>query len=127
MVRKRGIGPAHPKQVLLAVVLLALVGAGAALIARQNPAASPQSSVLSPSSQAPESLLGAAPGMRQMEEADALLRLEQYWSSRVTYPTGKFTGAWLIEAAEQDKKIAERVPGGDVVYNRDNATSPLLL
>src|SRR5688572_17456957 len=54
-----------------------------------------------------------------------LLKLEEYWNARVTYPTGRFERQWLIEAAEQDSRVQRRVPGGRV--REDMGESPLAL
>ena len=45
-----------------------------------------------------------------------LLGMEDYWTARVTYPTGKFDQAWLRDAALQDAQIRRAVPGGQRVY-----------
>lgn len=45
-------------------------------------------------------------------EAKGLERLEQFWSDRLTYPTGHFNPAWLRQAADQNRKVASAVPAG---------------
>ena len=45
-------------------------------------------------------------------ESKKLMELEQYWTDRVTYPTGKFNPAWLRNAAEQHNAMAKAVPAG---------------
>ena len=47
-----------------------------------------------------------------VEEANELLKLEEYWAARVTYPTGRYDHRWLEEAAEQDSRIARGTPAG---------------
>ena len=54
------------------------------------------------------------PGEEAEEEASHLLELEEYWAARVTYPTGRFDRRWLIQAAEQDRRIARALPKGRV-------------
>jgi hypothetical protein len=58
-------------------------------------------------------------------EASELLKLEEYWAARVTYPTGRFDHRWLMEAAEQDRHVQRAVPSGRV--SRDQGESPLNL
>jgi len=57
-------------------------------------------------------------------ESSELLDLMEYWHARVTYPTGRFDRRWLIEAAEQDARIARTIPRG---RPRDTSESPLNL
>ncbi|MGH8093678.1 MAG: hypothetical protein ACREIF_09425 [Chthoniobacterales bacterium] len=47
----------------------------------------------------------------QVEAAD-LSQLEQYWSDRLTYPTGNFDPAWVRQAAAQHERMAQGVPAG---------------
>jgi hypothetical protein len=68
----------------------------------------------------------AEPG-KEENESQELHSIEDYWHTRVSYPTGKYDGRWLLEAAQQDKLVQERVPAGRVVYNRGNGASPLTL
>jgi hypothetical protein len=56
-----------------------------------------------------------------------LQTIEDYWSTRVTYPTGQFSMNWLIQAAQQDSQVARDVPDGRVVYNPAQSRSPLAL
>ena len=51
---------------------------------------------------------GESPG----SEARDLAKLEQFWSDRLTYPTGKFDPAWIRKAAGQHKLMESRVPVG---------------
>jgi hypothetical protein len=60
-------------------------------------------------------------------ETQELHGMEDYWHTRVTYPTGRYDGHWLLDAARQDKLVQERVPAGRVVYNQGNGASPLSL
>jgi hypothetical protein len=46
-------------------------------------------------------------------EARDLNRLEQYWSDRLTYPTGKFDPAWIRQAAVQHSRMPAGVPKGN--------------
>jgi hypothetical protein len=57
-------------------------------------------------------------------ESSELLDLMEYWHARLTYPTGRFDRRWLIEAAEQDARIARTIPRG---RPRDTSESPLNL
>jgi hypothetical protein len=41
-----------------------------------------------------------------------LLQAEDYWNSRLTYPTGKFDPSWVRQAAKQDKQVPRGVPKG---------------
>ena len=66
----------------------------------------------------------AEPGGRKGESGE-LLSTEDYWAARVTYPTGRFDRRWLIAAAEQDRRVARRVPEGRVSY--EPGRSPLSL
>ncbi|MDQ3930098.1 MAG: hypothetical protein M3328_13245, partial [Chloroflexota bacterium] len=52
-------------------------------------------------------------------ESDKLTSLEDYWLTRISYPTGKVDTRWLLEAAKQDMLISNRVPGGTPEYRRD--------
>ena len=51
-------------------------------------------------------------GENPQEEAADLGLLEQYWSNRVTYPTGNFDPAWVRQAANQDVLVLRGVPAG---------------
>lgn len=48
----------------------------------------------------------------QSRESQHLTSLEDYWHTRISYPTGKVDTRWLLEAAKQDKLVGHRVPGG---------------
>src|SRR5262245_37896594 len=65
------------------------------------------------------------PGGRGSGESAELLASLDYWHARVTYPTGRFDGRWLLEAAEQDRGVARAIPAGRPAY--DPTRSPLSL
>lgn len=67
----------------------------------------------------------AAGEQGEATEGSELLKLEEYWHARVTYPTGKFDGRWLVDAAEQDKQVARGLPRGRPRGGMDD--SPLSL
>ena len=46
-------------------------------------------------------------------EAIDLGRLEQFWSDRLTYPTGNFNPAWVRQAAAQHERIPRGIPAGN--------------
>src|SRR5256886_16163677 len=52
------------------------------------------------------------PGQRPETEAAELGRLEQFWTDRLTYPTGRFDPAWLRAAAAQHSRLSVGVPAG---------------
>ena len=54
----------------------------------------------------------AVPGARPDTEATDLGRLEQFWTDRLTYPTGRFDPAWLRAAAAQHARLSVGVPAG---------------
>ena len=65
------------------------------------------------------------PGTRPEAEAEDLGRLEQFWTDRLTYPTGRFDPAWLRAAAAQHARLRIGVPAGaPAALNR---LSPLAL
>src|SRR6476659_6340138 len=65
------------------------------------------------------------PGARPEAEAEDLGRLEQFWTDRLTYPTGRFDPAWLRTAVAQHARLRIAVPGGaPAALNR---LSPLAL
>jgi hypothetical protein len=68
---------------------------------------------------------GNSSGSTQMREDD-LLTLEDYWSTRLTYPTGQFSMNWLLNADKQNRALPSAIPGGQVIYSR-SAKSPLSL
>jgi hypothetical protein len=66
-------------------------------------------------------------GDRSRGEGPDLISLAEYWNAHVTFPTGRFDGAWLLQAAAQDRLIAAGIPAGEVTYNRSRNQSPLAL
>jgi hypothetical protein len=68
-------------------------------------------------------------------EAIDLGRLEQFWSDRLTYPTGNFNPAWVRQAAAQHERIPRGIPAGNFtklsakanVKGRLASVSPLAL
>ena len=60
-----------------------------------------------PAKLAPGSLY--APGGQENEGASRL-SLEEYWGSRLTYPTGRFDSRWLLKAAKQARLVKRSVP-----------------
>ena len=66
--------------------------------------------------------LGENPG----DEAKNLERLEQYWSDRVTYPTGHFDPQWLRNAAVQHNRMSKGIPAGTFAkITTKGTTSPM--
>src|SRR5262245_2326545 len=39
-------------------------------------------------------------------------KIEQYWQSRLTYPTGRFNQNWVVAAARQAKLVKSGIPEG---------------
>ena len=72
-------------------------------------------------------LYAIEPGENPGSESNMLLSTEDYWSSRVTYPTGQFNHAWVAKAAAQDQQVASGIPAGTVTYNHATSNSPLTL
>src|SRR4030095_14061680 len=61
------------------------------------------------------------PGGDSRDEGANLGQLEQYWSDRLTFPTGRFNPAWLRAAAAQHERMATGVPAGlHLKLNRAN-------
>src|SRR6266536_6214606 len=42
----------------------------------------------------------------------SLTKVEQYWQSRLTYPTGRFDQRWALSAVKQAKRIKSGIPAG---------------
>ncbi len=49
-------------------------------------------------------------------ESGQLMSLEDYWYTRVGYPTMQFNGSWLLQAAQQDKVVTSKLPAGRITY-----------
>jgi uncharacterized repeat protein (TIGR01451 family) len=67
---------------------------------------------------------GAEP---ERERYEQLLEQEEYWATRMTYPTGNFDPAWVREALQQDKDIERAVPTGRLNSKLFQSQSPLSL
>jgi hypothetical protein len=111
------------KAIFLLATLLMLVSA-AAIVVRSQPSALPAqqpNALKGVSGQvgggAEEAQLYAADPSKVSGESAELLNVEDYWYTRVSYPTGKYDNKWLIQAAQQDSNVAERVPAGRVNYS----------
>ena len=61
----------------------------------------------------------------QREAAD-LSQLEQYWSDRLTYPTGNFDPAWVRQAAAQHALLPQGIPSGLFPATEGNENGPAL-
>jgi hypothetical protein len=77
-----------------------------------------------PNGEEPERYM-PVPGGKRGSEASELARLEQAWSDRMTYPTGKFNPAWVRAAAEHHKMMPAGLPAGsfDRLYNPQKLTT----
>ena len=53
-------------------------------------------------------------------ESEELARIEEEWTNRLTYPTGKFDPEWVRTAAAQDSLVQRAVPAG-VPFNNTAA------
>jgi len=42
----------------------------------------------------------------------SLTKVEQYWQTRLTYPTGRFNQRWALSAVKQAKRIKSGIPAG---------------
>ena len=49
---------------------------------------------------------GSQPNSQQGVREDDLLTLEDYWNTRVTYPTGQFNMNWLLNADKQNRAVS---------------------
>ena len=79
--------------VALAAVLSTVVGGGG-----QRPAAKAAQGAL------------YAPGGDTGEVS--LTKAEQYWWTRLTYPTGHFNQRWVLDAMKQAKRVKSGIPAG---------------
>ncbi|HEY0377664.1 MAG TPA: Ig-like domain repeat protein [Pyrinomonadaceae bacterium] len=61
------------------------------------------------------------------ERYETLLEQEEYWATRLTYPTGEFDPAWVSEARREDANIQRGVPAGRVTSRRAMSQGPLAL
>jgi uncharacterized repeat protein (TIGR01451 family) len=59
------------------------------------------------------------------ERYEQLLEQEEYWATRLTYPTGRFDPAWVQEALQQDTLIERAIPAGRA--NMNLGLSPLAM
>ncbi len=57
-------------------------------------------------------LYAAEPGENTNGEGEELLSIAEYYNTRYTYPTGKFSQNWLVDAAEQAKLVEAGIPDG---------------
>src|ERR1043166_6373016 len=96
---------------ILVGLVLCLVGVGLAVfgLAHRNAGGEQIAFADSQTSNSPMrfSPTGGNPGT----EAADLLRLEEYWFNRMTYPTGRFNPAWLRRAAAKHWQMQAAVPG----------------
>src|SRR5690349_21358726 len=112
----------------LAVTLLSLaVLAGGISLAGQFAPTAPTPTVKAPVLGGEQKGYIPAGGSNVKGESGELLGAEDYWYTRIGYPTGKFDARWLLNAALQDKQVAKGVPAGVVTYNKDASNSPLTL
>ena len=88
-------------QALLAVGLLLVLGMGAGIVSQQADRNGPARVALDP-----DGAEGYAVQFgKGQTESNQLTSIEDYWLTRVTYPTGKFNGAWL-QAADVKKSCS---------------------
>jgi uncharacterized repeat protein (TIGR01451 family) len=66
-------------------------------------------------------------GESASERYEQLLEQEEYWATRMTYPTGRFDPAWVREALEQDSRIERAIPSGSANPMLRMSSSPLTL
>src|SRR5699024_872115 len=100
------------KRLLLLAALLIVVGATAAIGQWQaGPGASTPAEQRAEPGQVGGLVRGEAeeaeeyaadPGKMSGESA-ALHSIEDYWLTRISYPTGNFDTRWVVQAAEQDR------------------------
>ncbi|MBF6613143.1 MAG: hypothetical protein IVW55_08450, partial [Chloroflexi bacterium] len=117
------------RTLLLALLLLLLAaGAGAGALRWQG-STTVQKAQKAPAValNEPDEAYSVNPGQASQGDGPELQALEDYWNTRVTYPTGKFDGSWLLNAAAKDKTIQSAVPAGIVTYDKANSKSPLVL
>ncbi|HET6314515.1 MAG TPA: hypothetical protein VFH60_11830, partial [Chloroflexia bacterium] len=122
----------HRRRLFVLMAALLAVWAGAMLVGRQPEQGNPLAPDTASRSDGARGAGGdpSAYGPGGSGESAELQSLEDYWLARISYPTGKVDGKWLLAAAKQDKLVRNRVPGGTPDYargrNGPNApTSPL--
>src|ERR1044071_2592303 len=103
---------------------LCFVGVALALLARFSPLTDRASLPSTTKPSQPEPYM-PVPGARPETEAADLGRLEQFWTDRLTYPTGRFDPAWLRAAAAHHARLRIGVPAGPPAAL--NRLSPLAL
>ncbi len=109
---------------MVAVLAALLISAGFGLYANlSTPSGSAPRQPLALNRNEPDKYV-AEPGESDGGEGSSLLSTMDYWNTRLTYPTGKFDGAWLQDAVQQDKAVARAIPAGQKTYQRP-ASSPL--
>jgi F5/8 type C domain-containing protein len=60
-------------------------------------------------------------------DGERILAHEDFWAHRLSYPTGRFDPAWVRQAAEQDSRIARRIPAGRKQDMKSLQANPLAL
>jgi uncharacterized repeat protein (TIGR01451 family) len=68
-----------------------------------------------------------AAGESATERYEQLIEQEEYWATRLTYPTGNFDPAWVREAIKEDANIERAIPSGRINTNLSMSQSPLTL
>ena len=48
----------------------------------------------------------------------SLKKVEQFWQTRLTYPTGRFNQRWALDALKQSKRIKSGIPAGHYALRR---------
>jgi hypothetical protein len=113
--------PTRARNLILTLALLFGLGLFAGFERQQSAASRSQAAVAEPE------LYTAEPGEKPGEESKNLDKRDRFWQARVTYPTGKFDVAWLLDAARHNESVKSGVPGGTVTYSRRNNPAPLAL
>ena len=120
---------AKRRELAIVSALLVMVGISAWLAAWQPSPKQAQkiSRAIAQNGQAPN-LNVIEPGEKPGGESTMLQSMDQYWQTRISYPTGRFDFRWLAQAAKQDHaNVHAGVPAGRVTYSRQNNLSPLAL
>jgi hypothetical protein len=116
------------RKLLLAVLLLGLVvtAAFAVQYSQRNATVQPGTSLTR--ADVANSLNVAEPGESPLEESIMLGKRDAFWDARYTYPTGKADRQWVLNAANQDKRVRSGIPGGRVTYKAPSSpNAPLAL